>query len=133
MSRQRAQALIEFAFVFPVFILMVLGFLDLGRAVWHYNTAALVARDAARQLELTGTVSLNRCEAMFVLENCTTVAPLTPEPSIVVVDVANCTSPSPGVTVTYTFEPAIPFFINNIPLEATYAIPDPSLVPGACS
>ena len=38
----------EFALVFPVFILLLFGILDLGRAVYAYNTIGDAAREGAR-------------------------------------------------------------------------------------
>lgn len=45
---ERGQGLVEFALVFPVFILLLLGLLDLGRAVYAYNTIGDAAREGAR-------------------------------------------------------------------------------------
>jgi hypothetical protein len=38
----------EFAFVLPVFILVLVGLFDLGRAVFAYNTITNAAREGAR-------------------------------------------------------------------------------------
>ena len=38
----------EFAFVFPVIVLLAFGFIDVGRAVFSYNTLANAARQGAR-------------------------------------------------------------------------------------
>lgn len=46
--RERGQALVEFALVMPVIVFAVLGLLDLGRAIYTYNTLAQSARQAAR-------------------------------------------------------------------------------------
>jgi Flp pilus assembly protein TadG len=46
--RARGQALVEFAFVFPVIVLLAFGFIDVGRAVFGYNTLTNAARQAAR-------------------------------------------------------------------------------------
>jgi Flp pilus assembly protein TadG len=46
--RSRGQALVEFAFVFPVIALMVFAFIDIGRAVFAYNTLSEAARQATR-------------------------------------------------------------------------------------
>jgi hypothetical protein len=46
--RARGQALVEFAFVFPVIALMTFAFIDIGRAVFAYNTLAEAARQATR-------------------------------------------------------------------------------------
>ena len=47
-ARERGQGLVEFALVFPVFILLLLGIFDLGRAVYAYNTIGDAAREGAR-------------------------------------------------------------------------------------
>jgi hypothetical protein len=46
--RARGQALVEFAFVFPIICLLVFGFIDVGRAVLSANTLTNAARQAAR-------------------------------------------------------------------------------------
>jgi Flp pilus assembly protein TadG len=47
-ERSRGQTLVEFAMVMPIIALTVLGLVDLGRAVYSYNTLAQSARQAAR-------------------------------------------------------------------------------------
>jgi Flp pilus assembly protein TadG len=42
------QALVEFALALPIFMLIVFGVFDLGRAVYAYNTIGNAARDGAR-------------------------------------------------------------------------------------
>lgn len=44
----RGQALVEFALIIPLFVLVVMGLFDVGRAVFNYNTVANAAREAAR-------------------------------------------------------------------------------------
>jgi Flp pilus assembly protein TadG len=46
--RSRGQALVEFAFVFPVIALMTFAFIDIGRAVFALNTLTEAARQATR-------------------------------------------------------------------------------------
>ena len=48
MRRQCGQSMTEFAFVLPVFILVMVGLFDLGRAVFAYNTITNAAREGAR-------------------------------------------------------------------------------------
>ncbi len=47
-DRGRGQALVEFAFALPIFLLIVFGLIDLGRAVYVNNSLAEAARDGAR-------------------------------------------------------------------------------------
>jgi hypothetical protein len=44
----RGQALVEFALVIPLFLLIIFGLVDLGRAVFVNNSLAEAARDGAR-------------------------------------------------------------------------------------
>jgi len=48
LGSERGQGLVEFALVFPVFVLLLLGIFDLGRAVYAYNTIGDAAREGAR-------------------------------------------------------------------------------------
>lgn len=45
---RRGQSLTEFALILPVFLLVLVGLLDIGRAIYAYNTVANAARTAAR-------------------------------------------------------------------------------------
>jgi Flp pilus assembly protein TadG len=47
-SKTRGQAMVEFALIFPIFILLLVGMFDFGRVVWVNNTLATAAREAAR-------------------------------------------------------------------------------------
>jgi Flp pilus assembly protein TadG len=46
--RSRGQGLVEFAFVLPVFLMLVMGIADLGLAVFAYNSITNAAREGAR-------------------------------------------------------------------------------------
>jgi Flp pilus assembly protein TadG len=54
---RRGQSLVEFALILPVFILVLLGIFDLGRAVYAYNTINNAAREAARLAIVDQTVA----------------------------------------------------------------------------
>jgi len=43
-----AQTLVEFALLIPVFLLLVMGFFDLGRAVFYYSSLTNAVRETAR-------------------------------------------------------------------------------------
>lgn len=47
-QRRKGQALVEFALVIPLFLLLLVGLFDLGRAVFAYNTLTNAAREGAR-------------------------------------------------------------------------------------
>jgi hypothetical protein len=46
--RKVAQSMVEFAVLAPIFFLLLLGTIDLGRAVYIYNTISDAAREGAR-------------------------------------------------------------------------------------
>jgi Flp pilus assembly protein TadG len=46
--RGRGQALVEFALVIPIFLLLLVALFDVGRAVFSYNTLTNAAREGAR-------------------------------------------------------------------------------------
>jgi hypothetical protein len=51
-KRQRGVALVEFALVLPLLVLMTCITTEFGRAIWQYNTLAKSVRDSARYLAL---------------------------------------------------------------------------------
>lgn len=46
--REGGQSLVEFALIFPIFVLMLFGLIDMGRAVYANNTLSQAAREATR-------------------------------------------------------------------------------------
>ena len=51
MKRKRflnGQTLIEFALIFPILMFLLVGFFDLGRAVFYYSSLSNAVREAAR-------------------------------------------------------------------------------------
>lgn len=46
--RRRGQTLVEFALILPIFLLVLMGIFDFGRAVYYYNTLSNAAREAVR-------------------------------------------------------------------------------------
>lgn len=47
-STTSGQGLVEFALVFPIFLILLFGLFDLGRAVFSYNEITNAAREGAR-------------------------------------------------------------------------------------
>jgi Flp pilus assembly protein TadG len=47
-SRGRGQNLVEFALILPVFLLLLVGIFDFGRAIYAYNTVNNAAREGGR-------------------------------------------------------------------------------------
>jgi Flp pilus assembly protein TadG len=53
----RGQSLVEFALVLPILLLIFMGILDFGRAVFAYNTLSNAAREGARVAIVDQTVT----------------------------------------------------------------------------
>jgi Flp pilus assembly protein TadG len=122
----RGQGLVEFALVFPVFILLLLIVFDFGRAIYGYHTISNAARGGARvaivdQSEervraaaLTHTVGLNPDDVDIDLSALTTA----------------CTVLKIGceteVTVSYAYRPLTPIIssiVGPIDLRSTTRSP----------
>jgi Flp pilus assembly protein TadG len=56
--RAKGQAMVEFALIIPIFLLILFGIVDLSRYVYSTNALSEVSREAARQ----GTVGLRPAE-----------------------------------------------------------------------
>ena len=63
-QRARGQGLVEFAIVFPIIAMVVLGLVDLSRAVYSYNTLAQAARQASRMAIVNQEVADIRAQAI---------------------------------------------------------------------
>ncbi len=61
-ARQRGAAIAEFGLVFPIFLLMVVGTIEVGRGIWTYNTLAHAARQGARFAMIHGSQSPTTAE-----------------------------------------------------------------------
>lgn len=55
--REDGQALVEFALVLPVLLMLILGLFDVARAVWQENTLAYAAREGTRYAIVHGSAS----------------------------------------------------------------------------
>ena len=60
----RGQALVEFALVVPLFVLLLVGLFDVGRAVFSFHTVNNAAREAARLAIVDQTVEHIQDEAI---------------------------------------------------------------------
>jgi hypothetical protein len=59
--RERGQSLVEFALILPVFMLLVFGILDGGRAILTYNQVAQGTRNVARVASVSCFSTPTRC------------------------------------------------------------------------
>ena len=85
------QALIEFALVLPLLLLIITGLFDLARATWQENTLAYAAREGTRYAIVHGSASIDG----------TVVYPGSYQPVVTVVRDAAVGVPSVSVSVTW--------------------------------
>jgi hypothetical protein len=151
--RGTGQTLVEFALVLPVIVLMLFGILDLGRAVYAYNTIANAARIGARVAAVNQILTSPDCnesrpvedpaDAHWSIRRCAADAAVSlgvqPLPGPNGVDVsyqkADMSGPCPTplqlgcvavVTVRYSYQPMTPFvghLFSSIPMDATSEMP----------
>lgn len=53
-DRRRGQSMVEFSLVFIIFMMLIVGLFELGRAVWIYETVAHAARQGTRYAMVHG-------------------------------------------------------------------------------
>ena len=106
----RGQALLEFALVLPLFLIMLMGIIDIGRAVWAQNSLAAAAREGARFAIVHGGSDSTQCPVgpMTTRTDTVPVSASCPYPSpskqaIKDVVIANATAGGTGLTVTVCY------------------------------
>jgi Flp pilus assembly protein TadG len=146
-SRNGGQALVEFALVLPIFMLVFFGLIDLGRAVYTYNTVANAARSAARvaivNQSTSGTSTCDTSLSTVWVTGCAesmavNLGVTSSQVSVTYVDSSNnsCSPVAIGciavVSVTADFTPITPIvsqFLGTIPITSTSKEP----IERACS
>jgi len=136
----RGQTLVEMALILPIFLLVVIGLFDVGRAVWNYNTLAQSAREGVRVAAVetnwvgktgaacttpTCPANTTQLKAHIVTAANRVVGLDTLPDSAVVVRcgaTVNCSANNASgntvtVTVSFTFQPVINLF--SIPMSAS--------------
>jgi hypothetical protein len=137
----KGQGLVEFALIMPIFLMLIMGIVELGRLMITYTGVASASREAARYGAAVGTNAsgvehYRDCDG--IRDQARRVAALAPiEDSDIVIEYDN---PVTGyhvnacppvvlelgdrivVTVTITFEPIVPLInIPPLPLRSTTA------------
>lgn len=124
----RGQSLVEFALILPIFVLLLVGIFDFGRAIYAFNTINNAAREGARlavvdqtvthiqEEAAKGAVSLGIGDADIEVEfvNNTTGAACT------VINTNRASECSAIVRVPYSYQAATPLIgnlVGVIPME----------------
>jgi hypothetical protein len=140
MKRERGAAIVEFAMMMPLMLILIFVTTEFGRAYYHYNTLAKTVREAARYLSVRAPgVNVAQAKNIIVYGNpAGTGNPVVPRLSVS--NVPNPVYTNTGtfpvittvtVTVTgYTFTPMVSsvfgFPLNTItfsPISATMRSP----------
>lgn len=104
-GRRRGQALVEFALVLPIFLLVLVGLFDLGRAVFAYNSITNGAREGARLAIVNQSTALIKQRAI----NQVAIAE-TADPSVTIAFyrdatlTTTCTTATVGCMVSVEFQ-----------------------------
>jgi Flp pilus assembly protein TadG len=146
----RGQGLVEFALVIPIIVMLIAVFIEIGRAVYAYNTIANAARQAARVAVVNQLPDVTDCDESRPIEDpyephwsvmgCALLAGKTIGLTPANVTVAYVTPPSTtlscsptlhigciaSVTVTFNYDITTPFvsrFIGPIAMSQTSEMP----------
>jgi Flp pilus assembly protein TadG len=129
---RRGQSLVEFALIFPIFILVLVGLFDLGRAVFAYNTISNASRESVRVAIVNQTTSAVQNEALKQAVSLGLV-PADVTISYLDADGSGALCPSPygvgcvaSVTVRYAYSAATPVIgqiIGPFTMTATTEMP----------
>lgn len=115
-KKTKGQSLAEFALVLPLILLLVFGFLDLGRAIYYYSAISNAAREGARYASVRPldlqTNTDDQDEVKTIVQDYSVSVPL---------DESKITFPAPPtnyviVKVVFDFQPITPF-INTLTLQ----------------
>ncbi len=115
-SRERGQALVEFALVLPILLYVVLGVFDLGWGIYAYTVVSSAAREGAHYATLDMTISriqdqaVKRAIALNIPTSSVQVVCAHSGLSVSCSSDTAATGDTVTVTVPYTFNPLTLFF-----------------------
>jgi type II secretory pathway pseudopilin PulG len=126
-GRSRGQGLAEFALVLPIFLTLLIGMVDVGRAVWANNSVANAAREAARLAAVHG----GSCEDIGGGTVCSTTnyCPVGPAAGTTAVPAASTSCPYPSPSRQSIYNVATGYLVaggTGVTVTACYATPDAS-------
>lgn len=109
-SRSRGQGLVEFALVLPVFMVILIGMVDLGRAIWANNSAANAAREAARFASVHG----GSCEDLTgSVCSSSNYCPVGPRDTLTAVPSASASCPYPSNSKQSIYDTARGYLVGG--------------------
>jgi Flp pilus assembly protein TadG len=121
----RGQGLVEFALVLPLILLLIMGFVDFGRAIYAYNAVSNAAREGSRAAIVNQFAAdveqraSSQATALGIPASCAgagqpgVCVSYAPPDATVVCPAIACVA---TVTVTYRFAPLTPIISTVWPL-----------------
>lgn len=128
---QRSQALIEFALISPVLLLLLFGIVDIGRAIFYYDTLNHAAREGARAAVRASNQLPTNSDVLATVRTQMIGAPVTqPCPQGPVVTSA---TPPANAAWLYVTEPNPPSTVETTPPLNAPGGESAALASGSCS
>jgi len=127
---QRSQALIEFALISPVLLLLIFGIIDIGRAVFYYDTLTHAAREGARAAVSASSPLPTNATVLAAVTQQLVGAPVSepcPQGPI------TTATPPANTAWLYVTEPTPPATVENNPPDNAPGGEFPAGAVGACS
>ena len=122
-ERSRGQGLVEFALVLPVFMVILISMVYLGRAIWANNSVANSAREAARFAAVHG----GSCEDLSgAVCSSTNYCPVGPAAAGAAVPSASTSCPYPSPSKQSIYDTATGFLVgggSSTTVTACYWVP----------
>jgi Flp pilus assembly protein TadG len=117
LADERGQSFVEFAFVMPFLVFLILGIVQFGRGFRDYITITDAARVGAREAAVHRTTACSsattKINSMGVIPPSGTIACTTSGPN---------TGDQVTVTITSSFSVGLPGFFGVPPLSQTFTI-----------
>ena len=127
---QKAQALIEFALVSPVLLLMLFGIVDIGRAIFFYDTLNHAVREGARTAVRASTPLPTNADVLNTVPAQMLGVPVTePCPQGPVTSA----TPPENTAYLYVTEPSPPSTVEISPLPNAPGGEYAAIASGSCS
>lgn len=117
---QRSQALVEFAMITPIFLLVIFMAIDISRLLYAYTAISSAARDGARTASLT-TAQFSDCQIIQEVELVGQGFPVTMDPNSIV---GNSDPNNPAGALQPTTPPSNMGYAYIWPAVATANPPD---------
>jgi TadE-like protein len=129
--RQRSQAMIEFALISPVLLLLLFGIVDIGRAIFYYDTINHAVREGARTAVRASSPLPTNADILATVTTQLIGTPVT-EPCPQGPGATSAT-PSPNAALLYVTEPTPPSTIEPTPPPNAPGGEYPAIAAGSCS